>query len=263
MAIFFCDAYIVAGEVDIEGDERSPRADDGRACFGKLAGTVIGLAFGLFDFSLQAFVLSAADVFEIGAFGLGRGGFVKIDGDIEFVSHALAESFGDGDAIIHRRALKRNEGNHIRRADAGMFAGMRVEVNQFGSGLDGEEGGFFHARRRPGEGQHGAVVVEVGGAVEEFYVTDRLDGDGDSVYHFGSARFGKVGDTFDELSCHGILRFWTCDTSAGSVQVLDFRLEIGCGVIINGAEGKGAGRTSYETLKIHFLMNVRCEGVAI
>jgi len=43
-------------------------------------------------------------------------------------------------------------------------------------------------------------MVKVGGTVEEFDVTDRLDGGNDLVDHFGSPRFGKVGDAFDEGS---------------------------------------------------------------
>jgi hypothetical protein len=43
-------------------------------------------------------------------------------------------------------------------------------------------------------------VVKVGGTVKEFDVADRLDGGDDLVNDFGSPRFGKVGDAFDEGS---------------------------------------------------------------
>ena len=56
------------------------------------------------------------------------------------------------------------------------------------------------------EGEHRAVVVEVGGTVEEFDLVYRLNGGDDLVDHFGSPRFGEVGDTFDELG-HGIFDF--------------------------------------------------------
>jgi len=78
-----------------------------------------------------------------------------------------------------------------------MRAGVLVEINQFGGGLDGAEGGLLHARGRACKSEHGAVVVEVGGTVEQFDIADRLDGGGDLVYHFGSPRFGEVGDAFD------------------------------------------------------------------
>jgi hypothetical protein len=77
-----------------------------------------------------------------------------------------------------------------------------VEVNQFGGGLDGAEGGFLHPCGRACKSEHGAVVVEVGGTVEQFDIADRLNGGDDLVDDFRSARFGEVGDTFDEWSGH-------------------------------------------------------------
>jgi len=118
----------------------------------------------------------------------------------------LSQPFGDGDAIIHGHVADRHEGTDVRRADARMRAGVLVEINQFGGGLDGAEGGLLHARGCACEGQHRAVVVEVGGTVKQFHIADRLNGGGDLVYHFGSPRFGKIGDTFDELG-HGIFDF--------------------------------------------------------
>ena len=41
-----------------------------------------------------------------------------------------------------------------------MRAGVLVEINQFGGGLDGAEGGLLHARGCACKGEHGAVVVE-------------------------------------------------------------------------------------------------------
>jgi hypothetical protein len=49
-------------------------------------------------------------------------------------------------------------------------------------------------------------VVKVRRTVEQTRTFDGGDGSDDLVYHFGSPRFGKVGDTFDELS-HRILDF--------------------------------------------------------
>ena len=110
----------------------------------------------------------------------------------------MTEAFGDGDTIVHADATERNERHNIRGADARMRARVLIEVDQFGGGLDGAEGGFFHTRGRTGKGEHRAVVVEVGGAVEEFDLADRLDGGNDLVNDFRSPRFGKVGDAFDE-----------------------------------------------------------------
>ncbi len=48
-----------------------------------------------------------------------------------------------------------------------MRARVLVEVDQFGGSLDGAEGGFLHSCGRTCKGQHRAVVVEVGGTVEQ------------------------------------------------------------------------------------------------
>ena len=87
-----------------------------------------------------------------------------------------------------------------------MRARVLVEVDQFGGGLDGAEGGFLHSFGRTREGEHRAVVVEVGGTVKQTRAVDRGDGGDDLVNDFGAACFGKVGNTFDELG-HGTLDF--------------------------------------------------------
>jgi hypothetical protein len=48
-------------------------------------------------------------------------------------------------------------------------------------------------------------MVEVGGSVEELDVVDGLDGCNDLVDGLRPPRFGKVGDTFDELGRHGLV----------------------------------------------------------
>ena len=77
-----------------------------------------------------------------------------------------------------------------------------IEVDQFGGSLDGTEGGFFNTSRCACKGEHRAVVVEIRGTVQHFHFADRLDGGNDLVNDFGSSRFGKVGDAFDERSRH-------------------------------------------------------------
>ena len=41
------------------------------------------------------------------------------------------QPLGDRDTIVHARAIERDKGNDIRRADARMLARVIVEVNQF------------------------------------------------------------------------------------------------------------------------------------
>ncbi len=111
--------------------------------------TEIRPALGMgFDLGLKSLVLPAADVLEVGAFGTCCRRFIQIDRDIELAAHALPHPPGDGDAFLHCRFRERDEGTDVRRADARMLAGVLVQVDQLGRGLDGAEGRLLH-RRKP------------------------------------------------------------------------------------------------------------------
>jgi hypothetical protein len=139
-----------------------------KAISGARAPMTVAPALGSFDLGFQPFVLPLADILQVGSFGTGCRRFVQIDRDAEFASDTLTQSLGNGNTLFHACAAERDKGNDIRCADAWMRACVLIEVDQFGSGLDGAESGFFYSGGRPGKGQHGAVVVEVGGAVEQF-----------------------------------------------------------------------------------------------
>ena len=121
------------------------------------------------------------------------------------MGHALTKALRDGDAIFHLDIRERDEGHHVGRADARMRARVLVEVDQLGRGLDGAEGGLFHRFGRARKGDHRAVVVEVGGTVEQARAFHGGDGGHDLVYHLGAAGFGEIGDTFNKGSRHGVL----------------------------------------------------------
>jgi hypothetical protein len=77
-----------------------------------------------------------------------------------------------------------------------------LQIDQLRRGFDRLEGRFLNRQRRTGKRQYGAVMVEVGRAVEELDVVHGLDGCDDLVYDLRLPRFGKVRDTFDELGGH-------------------------------------------------------------
>ncbi len=83
-----------------------------------------------------------------------------------------------------------------------MLSGVVLQIDQLRRGFDRLEGCFLNRQRRTGKRQHRAVVVEVGRAVEELDVVHGLNGCDDLVDDFRPPRFGKVGDTFDELGRH-------------------------------------------------------------
>ncbi len=78
-----------------------------------------------------------------------------------------------------------------------MLAGVLVQVDQLGGGLDGAEGSLLHRESRACKGDHGPVVIQVGGAVQDTRTFDGLNGGDDLVDHLGAPRFGKIGDAFD------------------------------------------------------------------
>src|SRR5258706_6551643 len=68
---------ISGGEIHIECYKRIARANNGCTRFGKFGWTVIRLAFGVgLDLGFDAFVLSPADVFKVGAFGTSSRRFI-------------------------------------------------------------------------------------------------------------------------------------------------------------------------------------------
>ena len=84
-----------------------------------------------------------------------------------------------------------------------MRARVLVEVDQLRRGLDGAEGGLFHRLGRARKGDHRAVVVEVGGTVEQARALHGGDGGHNLVHHLGAAGFGEIRNTFDKLG-HGM-----------------------------------------------------------
>ncbi|MNT90304.1 hypothetical protein D3C72_2311830 [compost metagenome] len=71
-------------------------------------------------------------------------------------------------------------------------------------GVQLQHSGFEHLGGAE-EGQHGAVVVRVGGVVEPLHAGHALDGFDDGSDHFGAASLTDVGDALDQLSHLGIL----------------------------------------------------------
>ena len=66
--------------------------------------------------------LAAPNVGEILAHGTRRRALVEEHGNAELLADALAERAREGDALLHRRALERNEGHDIGGAHARMRA---------------------------------------------------------------------------------------------------------------------------------------------
>ena len=143
--------------------------------------------------------------FQVLALGAGGGFLVQVDRDAQLAAHAAPQAAGDLHAVRHAHARDGHERHHVGGADAGVLAGVLVQVDQLGGFGDGAEGGFFHGCRRPDEGDHGAVVVQVRVAVEQAHLGDGGDRLGDRFDHFGAAGFGDIDDRFDKGDGHRML----------------------------------------------------------
>ena len=153
----------------------------------------------------QGFELTAADVLQVGAFGAARGGLVEVDRNLQLAPDFVAQAFGELDALFQGDAFDGDEGDHVGRADARVRALLFREVDQ-GDGLfHRAKGGIGHGGGRTHEGEHAAVVIGIGFAVEQHHLGNGEDGLHDGVDLGGIAALGEIGDALHELSRHFIL----------------------------------------------------------
>ena len=156
-----------------------------------------GSAVGVFwHFCEQAFELAFANVFEVGAFGTLRGGFVEIDGNFVTLPDFAADFFREGYAIFDGDAFDGDERDNVGCAHAGMRAGMPGEVNQFGCFADAAQCGFSDGFGFAGYGDDAAVMVCVTFAVEQVDAGNFAHGRDNGVNFGRVAPFGKIRNTF-------------------------------------------------------------------
>ena len=182
------------------------RPDDGSPGGTQTGGAEIRLAFRLiFDLGLKRFVLPAANILQVDPLGACRSLLVEIDRDIQLAADPLTQPAGHGHTFRHLNPGQRDEGYHVGGTQARVGAGMLVEVDQFSGFAYAEEGGLLHGSGWAGKGYHGAIVVIVGGLVQQGDLRHTGDGGDDGFNDFRTAGFGKVGDAFDKGIGHGLL----------------------------------------------------------
>ena len=168
MAIFLAMLTSSGGQVDVEGDQRLARPDHGRAGWADSFRAEIRVALGVdTHFFFQRFILAAADVLQVLALRAGGGLFIQVDRDVQLGADPLAQPAGDQHAFRHADVPDGDKWHDVCGADAGVLAGVLVQVDQLGGFGDGPKSGFFDGFGRTDEGQHGAVVIQVGVAVEQ------------------------------------------------------------------------------------------------
>jgi len=188
-------------EVYVVGDEEGARADGDRAGGGVHGRrTEVGRAlWRLPDLGANAFELAAAHVGEVLAVGARRGALVEEDGDAELAPHALAERAREGDAVLHRCAFERDEGDDVGGAHARMLAGVGGEIYVRSGGRNAREGRIGDRVDRRDEGDDAAVVTRVGARVEDVCPRHAGDGVADGGDDLGAAALTEVRNALDEL----------------------------------------------------------------
>lgn len=93
------------------------------------------------------FVAAAADVGQVRPIRAQSGVLVQIDGDIEFVSHALAELSGEVGGFLQGDSADRYEGADVRGAHARVFAFVMVQIDEVCRRFDGLKGSFTYGFR--------------------------------------------------------------------------------------------------------------------
>ena len=159
----------------------------------------VGLPRGIrADIVAQPFEFSATHVGEILARGRGGGTLVEVDRYAELGGHPRAELSGEGDTVLHRGALERDERHHVGGPDARMLTPMRGQIDALLRDRHRREGGRDRRLERGDEGDHRAMMRWVAGDIEQVgtrRTRDRVANRGD---HHRVAALGEIRDAFDE-----------------------------------------------------------------
>ena len=109
---------------------------------------------------------------------------------------------GDSDAVFESDAFNRNEGNHVRRAHAGMCPLVLGQVNQLASAPDATNSCLSDCIAIAYQSDDAAIVVGIHLPVEQIDAINlhRFD---DRIDLGLVAAFGKVGDALHQRSGHG------------------------------------------------------------
>ena len=194
---------VLGVQVDVVGDQELAGADHGRAALEVGAGGAeVGPHSGSGELLREPLVLALPDRSQIAPGGARRRVLVEVDRDRERLADPLAELSGEGDAIVHGRALERDEGADVGRAEARMGAPMALHVDPLGGDRDRPVGRFGDRVRRADEGHDRAMGVGAGIDVEQADTGGRRDGGRDRVDRGAVTTFREIGDALDERS-HG------------------------------------------------------------
>ncbi len=126
-------ALVLAAQVDVERHERRARPHGRGACLAEHMRAVVRQPAALGDVGLEALVLAAPHVGEARPIRCPGGSLVQVDGDRELVRQLRRDITGESDAIVHRHAANRDEGDDVDSTHARVAAALLLHVDQIDS----------------------------------------------------------------------------------------------------------------------------------
>ena len=140
----------------------------------------------------------AADVSEIASVGELRGGFIQKYGNLEAVPDFGTDRLGKPGAFDESDAAERDERDHVGGTDAGMGADVGRQIYTSDRLADCADRRFADGFRGADKSDDAAMVVGVGGLVEDGYALYGGDRVGYRIDGREVSTFRKVSDAFDE-----------------------------------------------------------------
>src|SRR5215217_7284970 len=84
----------------------------------------------------NSFELAASHVGQVLPLGTRGGPLIQEDWNLELSSHAVTDCASENDAVLHRRALERDEGHDVGRTHARMLASVVIEIDSLTRGAN-------------------------------------------------------------------------------------------------------------------------------
>ncbi len=142
--------------------------------------------------------LTAPDVFEVLACGVGRSVLVEKDGHSEALGDGSADVLGERHAVGHRDVLDRDERHDVDSSEPGMLTAVLAQVDRLDGDSKERQGRCFDCGGISGEREDRPVVRRVGRMVEQADAWGRANRLRQALDDLGPAALTDIRDGFDD-----------------------------------------------------------------
>ncbi|OPY92309.1 MAG: hypothetical protein A4E73_01259 [Syntrophaceae bacterium PtaU1.Bin231] len=191
---------VLRREIDVEGDQRNPRADDhGAQARVEVAGPRVGFPVRVAEALGKLLVSAPPDFRKLSAPGIESRLAVKVHGHREPLPGLPSEAVRRGDRIFHFSVGEGHEGDDVRSTDARMDALMGSQVDPRKGRLQGGKRRANDAVRFSEEGEDAPVVIAVAVHIRKAHALHPFDRRRDGAHRAGIPSFAEIGNAFDDL----------------------------------------------------------------